>query len=92
MSRSLVCYATSLDATADTAMTVAVRLSHLGFRLDLRPVSRTRAPRHCRAVILGGAHNNNHWHQEALDLPGHAAVDDAERFTALSRPEWEEET
>lgn len=67
MTKALVCYVTPVDDTADIAMTIAEQLCRLGARVDLRPVSRTRSPRHYRTVILGGASGSDRWHPEALN-------------------------
>jgi hypothetical protein len=69
--RVLVSYVDPLDATAQLAMSIAEQLCRHGIQVELRPVSRARPASAYRAVVVGGAVDNQHWDEGALDYVEH---------------------
>ncbi len=62
----LVSYVNPLDANAQIALGVAEQLCRHGVYVELRPVSRARPASVYRAVVLGGAIDDQHWDRAAL--------------------------
>ncbi len=62
----LVSYVNPLDANAQIAMSIAEQLCRHGLYVELRPVSRARPASDYRAVVLGGAIDDQHWDHAAL--------------------------
>lgn len=62
----LVSYVNLLDANAQVAMSIAEQLCRHGVHVELRPVSRARPASIYRAVVLGGAIDDQHWDPATL--------------------------
>lgn len=62
----LVSYVNPLDANAQVAMSIAEQLCRHGIYVELRPVSHARPASVYRAVVLGGAIDDQHWDRAAL--------------------------
>jgi hypothetical protein len=68
--RVLVSYVNPLDANAQLAMSIAEQLCRHGIPVELRPVSRAQPASVYRAVVLGGAVDDQHWADAALAYLG----------------------